>query len=57
MIFCLFYNIMRSLKSRRDAENNPWDAVTLEWSVSPSSFLHATIGGKIRGQKHHNNQI
>ena len=44
-VLMLFINVMRSLKSGAAAGRNPWDAPTLEWSVSspPPPYNFAVI--------------
>jgi cytochrome c oxidase subunit I len=44
-VLLLFVNVARSLKNGREAGKNPWDAPTLEWSVSspPPVYNFAVI--------------
>jgi cytochrome c oxidase subunit 1 len=41
------WNIIRSLRSGKDAGNDPWDAWTLEWATSspPPEYNFAVLPG------------
>src|SRR3569833_2470470 len=44
-VVLLFVNVLKSLKTGAPAGNNPWDAPTLEWSISspPPPYNFAVI--------------